>query len=173
MAALSVSEFYKLVVVFLSTQRVLIITDAFHWHLDFLAAQTIKNARESRSRAFINQNHVAFTKIVLFLQSESHTNLFNMSTATLQIRVEDNLKEQAIALFERLGLDLPTAIRIFLKKSVAENGVPFEIKEKPRVSANGLEAMYALNAEAIKNGKAGMTEEEIEAEIAIAHAENN
>jgi len=76
-------------------------------------------------------------------------------------------------LFERLGLDLPTAIRIFLKKSVAENGVPFEIKEKPRVSANGLEAMYALNAEAIKNGKAGMTEEEIEAEIAIAHAENN
>lgn len=85
-----------------------------------------------------------------------------MSTATLQIRVEDNLKEQAMALFERLGLDLPTAIRIFLKKSVAENGVPFEIKEKPRVSANGLEAMYALNAEAIKNGKAGMTEEEIE-----------
>lgn len=107
------------------------------------------------------------------MQSESHTNLFNMSTATLQIRVEDNLKEQAMALFERLGLDLPTAIRIFLKKSVAENGVPFEIKEKPRVSANGLEAMYALNAEAIKNGKAGMTEEEIEAEIAIAHAENN
>ena len=95
-----------------------------------------------------------------------------MSTATLQIRVEDNLKEQAIALFERLGLDLPTAIRIFLKKSVAENGVPFEIKEKPRVSANGLEALYTLNAEAIKNGKAGMTEEEIEAEIAIAHAEN-
>lgn len=96
-----------------------------------------------------------------------------MSTATLQIRVEDNLKEQAMALFERLGLDLPTAIRIFLKKSVAENGVPFEIKEKPRVSANGLEALYTLNAEAIKNGKAGMTEEEIEAEIAIVHAEND
>ena len=107
------------------------------------------------------------------MQSELYTNLFNMSTATLQIRVEDNLKEQAMALFERLGLDLPTAIRIFLKKSVAENGVPFEIKEKPRVSANGLEALYALNAEALKNGRAGMTEEEIEAEIAVAHAENH
>lgn len=67
-----------------------------------------------------------------------------------------------MALFERLGLDLPTAIRIFLKKSVAENGVPFELKEKPRISANGLEALYALNAEALKNGRAGMTEEEIE-----------
>ena len=96
-----------------------------------------------------------------------------MSTATLQIRVEDTLKEQAMALFERLGLDLPTAIRIFLKKSVAENGVPFELKEKPRISANGLEALYALNAEALKNGRAGMTEEEIEAEIAVAHAENH
>lgn len=78
-----------------------------------------------------------------------------------------------MALFERLGLDLPTAIRIFLKKSVAENGVPFELKEKPRISANGLEALYALNAEALKNGRAGMTEEEIEAEIAVAHSENH
>ena len=65
-----------------------------------------------------------------------------MSTATLQIRVENNLKEQATALFDRLGLDLPTAIRIFLKKSVSENGVPFEIKEKPRVSLSGSEAHY-------------------------------
>ena len=96
-----------------------------------------------------------------------------MSTSTLQIRIEDSLKEQAIALFDRLGLDLPTAVRMFLKKSVAENGVPFELKEKPRVSSEGLELLYAVNAEALKNGKAGMTEEEIEAEIASFHAENN
>ena len=95
-----------------------------------------------------------------------------MSTSTLQIRVEDSLKEQAMALFERLGLDLPTAVRIFLKKSVAEKGVPFEIKEKPHVSARGLDALYALNEDAVKNGKSGMTEEEIEAEIAAAHANN-
>jgi len=96
-----------------------------------------------------------------------------MSTATLQIRIEDNLKEQAVALFERLGLDLPTAVRIFLKKAVSENGVPFEIKDKPRVSTKGLEALYALNTEAIRNGKTGMSEEEIEAEITAAHAEKN
>lgn len=95
-----------------------------------------------------------------------------MSTTTLQIRVEDSLKEQVTALFERLGLDLPTAVRIFLKKSVAENGVPFEIKEKPRVSARGLDALYALNEDAVKNGKSGMTEAEIEAEIAAVHANN-
>lgn len=88
-------------------------------------------------------------------------------------RVDDSLKEQAIALFDRLGLDLPTAVRIFLKKAVSEDGVPFDLKEKPRVSSRGLDALYALNADAMKNGKAGMTEEEIEAEILAAHSENN
>ena len=94
-----------------------------------------------------------------------------MSTSTLQIRIDDNLKEQAIALFDRLGLDLPTAVRIFLKKAVLENGVPFELKDKPRISTKGLEALIALNDEAIANGTAGMTEKEIEREIAAAHAE--
>ncbi len=92
-----------------------------------------------------------------------------MATSTLQIRVDENLKEQAVSLFDRLGLDLPTAVRIFLRKSVLENGLPFEVKDKPRVSRRGLEALYALNDEAVKNGTAGMTEEEIEAEIADAH----
>lgn len=96
-----------------------------------------------------------------------------MSTSTLQIRIEDNLKEQAIALFDRLGLDLPTAVRMFLKRSVAENGVPFDLKETPRVSTEGLELLLALNTEAINNGKAGMTEEEIEAEITALHNEKN
>lgn len=89
-----------------------------------------------------------------------------MATSTLQIRIEDSLKEQAIDLFDRLGLDLPTAVRMFLRKSVSENGIPFEVKDKPRVSRKGLEVLYALNDEAIKNGTVGMTEEEIEAEIA-------
>ena len=97
--------------------------------------------------------------------------LVRMSTSTLQIRIDDNLKEQAVALFDRLGLDLPTAVRIFLKKVVSENGVPFELKDTPRISHKGLEILTALNDNAITNGTAGMTEEEIEMEIAAAHAE--
>ena len=77
-----------------------------------------------------------------------------------------------MALFERLGLDLPTAVRMFLKRAVYEDGVPFDLKEKPRVSNKGLAALYALNADALENGKAGMTDEEIEAEIAAVRSEN-
>ena len=97
--------------------------------------------------------------------------LFKMSSSTLQIRIDDKLKEQAVALFDRLGLDLPTAVRMFLKKAVAENGVPFELKDSPRISKKGMEVLAALNEDAIAAGTAGMTDEEIEKEIAAAHAE--
>lgn len=100
----------------------------------------------------------------------NNTILFKMSTSTLQIRIDDNLKEQAVALFDRLGLDLPTAVRIFLKKAVLENGVPFELKDTPKMSVKGLEIMTAINDKAINDGVAGMTEEEIETEIAAARA---
>ena len=96
-----------------------------------------------------------------------------MSTSTLQIRIDDSLKEQAIALFDRLGLDLPTAVRMFLKKAVSENGVPFELKDTPRISTKGLDVLLALNEEAIRNGVAGMSEEEIEKEISNAHVLNS
>lgn len=97
--------------------------------------------------------------------------IVKMSTSTLQIRIDDNLKEQAIALFDRLGMDLPTAVRIFLKRAVVENGMPFELKDSPRVSIKGLEVLAALNHDAMVSGIAGMTEEEIENEITAAHAE--
>ena len=44
----------------------------------------------------------------------------------LQVRVDDELKNQANAVYEELGIDLSTAVRMFLKKSVAVKGIPFE-----------------------------------------------
>lgn len=48
--------------------------------------------------------------------------------STLQVRIDDDLKNQAMMVFDQLGIDLSTAIRMFLKKSVAVNGIPFETK---------------------------------------------
>ena len=39
-----------------------------------------------------------------------------MASSLLQIRLDDELKSEANALFEALGIDLPTAIRMFLKR---------------------------------------------------------
>ena len=52
---------------------------------------------------------------------------------TLQIRVEDELKEKSDALFKALGTDTTSAIRMFLTQAVANNGFPFAFKEKTMV----------------------------------------
>lgn len=51
--------------------------------------------------------------------------------ANLQVRVNDELKMQADHLFDSLGLDTSTAIRIFLTAAVENNGLPFNVRHKP------------------------------------------
>ena len=41
-----------------------------------------------------------------------------MANGILQLRVDDNLRKEASDVYEKLGLDLPTAIRMFLTRSV-------------------------------------------------------
>lgn len=51
-----------------------------------------------------------------------------MNQALLQVRVDRGLKEQTSAIFDAIGIDLPTAIRMFLKRTVMVGGLPFEGK---------------------------------------------
>lgn len=51
-----------------------------------------------------------------------------MSASVVQIRMDSELRKSATETFESLGLDLPTAVRIFLKKAVAVQGLPFEVR---------------------------------------------
>ena len=74
-----------------------------------------------------------------------------MATSIMQIRIDNDLKKEATAIFEELGLDLPTAIRVFLKKSVKDKGIPFDLRERA-VPNDAINAMLALNENAHKNG---------------------
>jgi len=46
---------------------------------------------------------------------------------TIQVRVDDELKESADLLFTSLGLDTSTAVRMFLVASIDAGGIPFAI----------------------------------------------
>ncbi|MDR0877063.1 MAG: type II toxin-antitoxin system RelB/DinJ family antitoxin [Treponema sp.] len=48
-------------------------------------------------------------------------------TGLIQVRIEEQLKTDAESLFTDLGLDTSSAIRLFLKQAVAQNGIPFAI----------------------------------------------
>ena len=48
--------------------------------------------------------------------------------AVITIKVDEALKDRSAAVLEELGLDLPTAIRMYLKSVVRENGLPISTK---------------------------------------------
>lgn len=63
-----------------------------------------------------------------------------MATTVLQVRMDEDLKNEASELFEKLGLDIPTAIRIFFKRAVTEKGIPFEVREPTAIYNAGNKA---------------------------------
>lgn len=69
-----------------------------------------------------------------------HIGGVDMATVPTQVRIDANLKKQATELFSQLGMDMSSAMNIFLKQCVLRGGLPFEVtipKYKPEV----LEAM--------------------------------
>jgi len=55
--------------------------------------------------------------------------------ANLQVRIDEQLKDQAQAVAQGMSLDLTAAVRLFLTQMVRENGLPFQPKADPFYSA--------------------------------------
>ena len=51
-----------------------------------------------------------------------------MATTNVSIRMDAELKAQADELFAELGMNLSTAFNIFVRQSLREGGIPFEIR---------------------------------------------
>ena len=52
-----------------------------------------------------------------------------MAKVSTNISLDEDLKKEAQALFAEFGLDLTTAVTIFLKQSVREGRIPFSIQK--------------------------------------------
>ena len=63
-----------------------------------------------------------------------------MATTPTQIRIDADIKRDASALFESLGLDMSSAVNIFLHQCILHGGLPFAV-EMPRYSAQTIAAM--------------------------------
>ena len=63
-----------------------------------------------------------------------------MKTATVNVtmRMEKELKEEAEALFADMGLSLNAACRMFLKRAVMEQRIPFEVRRIDRKTLKAL-----------------------------------
>ena len=96
-----------------------------------------------------------------------------MATTLLQVRVDESLKDDAARVFDELGIDTSTAIRMFLKRSVAVNGIPFSmtLPERTYKAEAGLEALRGLSELSAAQGLSNMSLDEINAEIELARKE--
>ena len=63
-----------------------------------------------------------------------------MATTSINIRMEKNLKEQAENLFSELGMNMTTAFNIFVRQSIRQGKIPFEIS----INTPNAETMEAL-----------------------------
>lgn len=63
-----------------------------------------------------------------------------MAVKSTNIKIDQEIKEQAQKLFASLGLDMTTAVNIFLRQAIKEQAIPFRIGE-PLPNAETLEAL--------------------------------
>ena len=78
-----------------------------------------------------------------------------MATVNMSIRMDTELKRQAEAMLSEMGLNMTTAMNIFLKQVVRQGKIPFEISLN-QPNAETLEAMEEVEA-MMKNPLLGKT----------------
>ncbi|MBK7299255.1 MAG: type II toxin-antitoxin system RelB/DinJ family antitoxin [Moraxellaceae bacterium] len=55
-----------------------------------------------------------------------------MATTNINIRTDSDIKAQAQAIFASLGLDMTTAVNLFLRQTVRQNDLPFVLTNLPQ-----------------------------------------
>ena len=51
-----------------------------------------------------------------------------MAQTNLTIRIDENIKREADTLFNKIGLNMSSAINIFFRQAIREQSIPFELK---------------------------------------------
>jgi addiction module RelB/DinJ family antitoxin len=85
--------------------------------------------------------------------------------------MDSGIKAAFEELCSQFGMSVNTAMNVFANAVVKQRKIPFEIKAAPLPYTKGMEAFYALRAEAEKNGIQDMTLDEINEEIRLAREE--
>ena len=67
-------------------------------------------------------------------------------SSTITVRVEEKIKKQASDIFKEIGMDMSTAINVYLKQVIRSNGIPFPVSA---------DVPNAVTLQAIKDAEAG------------------
>jgi len=92
------------------------------------------------------------------------------SQALVQARMDSELKDSVAAIYEALGMDLSTAIRMFFKRTLMVGGIPFDtVLPAAALKRNSFDSLFTVaRAQAAASE---LTEDDVEDEIAACRAE--
>ena len=69
----------------------------------------------------------------------------------IQVRIDKEDKDKSSQIFEDIGIDISTAIRMFLKKSIKVNGLPFSVNDYEDLDyLSAMDNILEMKAEAKK-----------------------
>ncbi len=84
-----------------------------------------------------------------------------MAQTNLNIRMDEDLKNQFDNLCQNIGMSMTTAICIFAKKAITEQRIPFDVTANdPFYSPSNIRHLEKI-AERIANGTANLTEHDL------------
>jgi DNA-damage-inducible protein J len=86
----------------------------------------------------------------MYMQKQKGSDPMNGETTNISIRMDRALKEQAEMLFSELGMNMTTAFNVFVRQSVRQGKIPFEIS----IASPNAETIAALSeVEDMRAGK--------------------
>ena len=83
--------------------------------------------------------------------------------ASLNVKIDRNVKKEADAVANAMGMTLTTAINIFVRQMISERAIPFKIHIVESEAMNYIQLIDKIRAENEKEGF--LTDDEINAEI--------
>lgn len=91
----------------------------------------------------------------------------------IQFRADRALKQEVTEIYEQLGMDLPTAFRMFMTRSKMVKGLPFDatLPEQTVTRAEARNAFHEMRRQAVDLPE--LTLDEINTEIAAVRAERD
>lgn len=72
---------------------------------------------------------------------------------TLQVRVDVKTKNAARKIFEEMGIDISSGVKMFLKQVIHTKSIPFQIRTENGFTAEYEKAILRESQQAIKSGK--------------------
>jgi len=71
-----------------------------------------------------------------------------MTSSHIHVRIDATTKEQAQQIFSAMGLDISTAVNMFIKQTIRNNGFPFLPSADPFYSESNMAHLLRVKADA-------------------------